>query len=54
MAICGAGCVVSKFSACSVTVATALAMVAKYSVCAVVSHMTLFSTSEACWSVSVV
>ena len=45
---------VSKFSACSVAVANALAVVTKYPIYAIVSHMTSFSTFEACWSISVV
>ena len=49
----GAGRVVSQFSACSVTVASTIAVVAKYSVHAVISHVSLFSTPETCWSISV-
>ena len=54
VAVDWARCVVSEFSACSVTVVSTIAIVAKYSVGAVISHVSLLSALETCWSISVV
>ena len=55
VAIGWAGGVICKFPTCSVTVAAALAVAAKYSVSpAFVSHVTLFAASETHWCISVV
>ena len=43
-----------EFSACSVAVVTTFALAAKHSIDTFVSHVTLFSTPETCWYISVV
>ena len=55
VAIGWAGCAICEFSAFSIAVAAVSAMVAEYPVGhAFMSHVSLFTTSEICWCISVV
>ena len=48
-----AGSAVCEFLACSVAVTVASAVGAEYSVSAFVSHVSLFTISEASWHISI-
>ena len=52
LAVGQARCIVLLLPACFCVVVVASAVVAEYSFPAFNSHVALFSTSEACWSVS--
>ena len=52
LAVGWAQCIVILFPACFCVVVVASAVVAEYSFSAFTSHVALFSTPEACWSVS--
>ena len=55
VAVGWAGCVICEFSACPVVVAGVFAVGAKHSFSlTLISHVALFTTSEAHWCISVV
>ena len=53
VAVGGTGGAICEFSACSIAVAVAFAVVTEYSDHAFVSHVALLTTPETYWSVSV-